>query len=155
MPSIISADFRVVDLASLKLDDDLDLLPFFQPTACPAYVDIAMKIRRLRAQLDRLDLNLFLVFARLSLLLGLLVLELTKVHYPYDRRASIWGDFYEVQAGLIGYVLRFLQGNDTPVASSIVNQTYFASPNSIVYAVICAYGPYPCLRKVPQVASRN
>jgi len=130
------AEFRISDLPPSESHDYLNLLPFLQPSTSFTDIQIAMEISDFRTQLDRLNLDLFLMLACFSLFSGLLVNEFAVIHYPHHRRVRIWRYLNQIKFSLVRNVDSFLDRNHTTIIAGMIDQTDLLGPNTVIYAIV-------------------
>ena len=82
------------------------------------------------------EFSLFLVLARLALFLCLLVAELAIIENTADRRDGIRRDLYQIQTPLLGDLQGCLRSQNSKLLVLIVDNTNFASANSVVYPYV-------------------
>ena len=97
-----------------------------------------MKFGYLRSKFYGLNLDLFLMFARLALAPRLFVDEFSIVHNPANRGSGIRCNFHEIKAGLSGHVNGFVCRDDAAVITFIIDQPDLARSNTVIDAIVCA-----------------
>lgn len=90
------AKFLVGHFAAPESQGNLCFVTFFDETTQVAQLDLVVALVGTRTKLDFLDLNDFLLGARLLLALLLLVLELAVVHQATDGGFGMRCNFYQI-----------------------------------------------------------
>ena len=111
---------------------DFGLVAFSQEADQATQLDVVVAIVRTRAELDFLNLDLFLLQLGFMLLFGLLVFELTVVHQFAHRRLGCRGNLDQINFALFGHRQCFTHGHDTELFAFFTYQADFTAGNFTV-----------------------
>jgi hypothetical protein len=87
------------------------------------------------AKSNFLDFNLGLSFAGFAFLLFFIVQELAEVHNPAYGWVRIWGNFHQVQTGVVCPAKRLAGGDDADVFTVLIHQAHFFYPDAFVNSI--------------------
>src|SRR6266536_5901561 len=128
------AELLVGELSASEAQGDLDLVAFLEEPPDRAHLHVIVVIVDHRPELDLLDLDDLLLFARLGGLLLLLVLEFAVVEDFADRGGLVGDDLDEVQPRFGGDGERVADLNGAVVLAWLSDQLHLANANLIVDA---------------------
>ena len=110
------------ELAATEAHGHFDLVALLDEFEHAAHLNVVVVIVDAGTQLDLLDLDDLLLFARLVAALLLLVFVLAEVENLADRRIGVGRDFDEIEAGLDGLGERVVAGDDPQHLAPFVHQ---------------------------------
>jgi len=123
------ADVLMRHLTTPEAQGDFNLVALLEEAADRFHLGVVVVLIDTGAQLDFLDFNDLLLFARLGRLLLFKKAEFPVIENFADRRLRGRNDLDEIQPGLIGGLLRILSLHDAPVVTFGVDELDFASAN--------------------------
>jgi hypothetical protein len=115
------ANIRVEDLAAPELDSKFDFVAAQEKLSRLTRLNTDVVIVGLWLQADFLELDLFLILARLALLLCLLVAELSIVHHTADWRDGVRGHLDQIKPALFREQQRLSKGNNANLRSILID----------------------------------
>ena len=127
-------------LTTTEHDRDLHLVALLQEPHDVTLLGLVVVRVDLRAELHLLDDHVGLVPARLTGLLGVLVLELPVVHELADRRSRHGGDLDEVEVGLLREPEGVLDADDADGLAVGADEPDLGYPDPVVDAQLGADG---------------
>ncbi|CFX16749.1 protein of unknown function [Candidatus Filomicrobium marinum] len=130
--------------ATTEAQGNLHLIAVVEETFDGPHLDVVVVLINRRTHLDLLDLDGLLLFACFGGFFLLLELELAVVHDLADRRLSIRRNLNEIQAGVIGAILRLEAVYHPDIFSVLINQTDFSDPNGVVDFRACIFALGRC-----------
>ncbi len=130
----ITTKLRMGDRSPPKQDAQLYLVARIEKFRCLTTLGFQIMIADFRLDPDFLESNHMLGFSRITLFPTLLVSKFAVIHQTTDGRNSIGSDFYKIKPPLACHLQRISRLDDTDLLSLIVNKSYLADANSLVYA---------------------
>src|SRR5262249_20843503 len=130
----LGAELLVGHFAAAEPQCDLHLIAFLEEPLHRAHLHVVVVIVDHRTKLDFLDLDDFLLLARLGGLLLLLVLVLPVIEQLADRWTGVGRDLDQIKTGGLGGGQRFRNGHIAPVRAVFIDQVYYAGVNLLVDA---------------------
>src|SRR6266699_1459236 len=130
----LAAELLVGELPAAEAQGDLDLVALLEEPPDRAHFHVVIVIVNHGPELDLLDLDDLLLFARLGGLLLLLVLEFAVVEDFADRGGLVGDDLDEVQPRFGGDGERVADRHDAVVLSLLIDQLHLADANLIIDA---------------------
>src|SRR5271166_1849188 len=128
------ADVLMRHLAAAKAQSHLDLVAFINERLHGAHLHLIVVLINVRANLDLLDLNDFLLLLSFVLLFLLFVFELAEVQDLAHRRVGVRADLDQIKADGEGALHRFARAHDTLHLALLVDQTDLRYPDFLIYA---------------------
>ncbi len=111
------------DLATAETKGHLDLVAFLEEAVDGFHFDAVVMLVDTRAQFDFLDLDHFLLFARLGGLFLLGKAETTVIEDLADGGHGVGRDLHEIEAGLFGQGQSILQLDGAVILTFGIDQT--------------------------------
>src|SRR5579863_406934 len=108
--------------AAAKAQGHLDLVALLEEALHRAHLDLVIMVVDAGSELDLLDLDDLLAFARLGGFLLLEKAELAEIEDLADRRARGGDDLDQVEPGIVGQLLRIGEIDDAAVLTFGVNE---------------------------------
>src|SRR6266436_6710646 len=125
----LGAELLMRHFAAAEPQRHLDLVAFLEEAPDGPHLHVVIVIVDHLPELDFLDLDDFLLLARLGSLLLLLVLELAVVENLAHRRGHVGSDLDEVERSLLGGLECRLDRNNSAVYSVLIDQLHLADAN--------------------------
>src|SRR6185436_7054950 len=140
------ADLRMRHLAAAEEDRRLHLVAVLEEALDVLLLELVVVLVDLRAELDLLDLDHFLVLARFTRPFLLLVLVLPEVHDPADRRDGGRRNFHQVEPLGLGDRQRLWRRHDAQLLAGVVDHADFTDADSLVHphAIVAAGSSVEC-----------
>jgi hypothetical protein len=141
-----TADLGMRHLASTEEDRRLDLVAFLEEALDVLLLELIIVLVDLRAKLDLLHQNDFLVLFRLPRALLFLVLVLAEVHDPADRRVGRRRNLNQVETLGFCNSERLRRRHDAELGAVVVDHADFPDSNAFVHtnAVVTARSSVEC-----------
>src|ERR1700751_4062320 len=128
------SQFAVSHPAALETQRGLHLVAFVEKTHSLVLLRLIVVLVDGYGELDFLDDDDFLLFARGAIALVFLIQEFSVVLNAADGRNSIGRDFHQVEATLAGNFQSFKGGKNAELLTSFVNDAHFAGADSLIDA---------------------
>src|SRR5687768_1035511 len=136
----VVAEVHAGHLAAAELHRGLDLVPLAEEAQQALELHVVVVGVDHRPELDLLDLEDLLLLLGLLLLLLLLVEELPEVHHPADRGDGVGRHLHQVQATLVGDLLRLADVEHAELVSLVVDDPHLAGPDLPVHSRLLVDG---------------
>lgn len=130
----IVAKLLMRHLAPAKAKGDLYFVAFFEEARHRAHLDLVIVLVDAGPELDFLDLNRLLLFARFGGFLLLLEAILPVIHHLGDGWVVVRRNFDKIEPGVAGDCQGFYDGNGAAVGSGRIDQLNFADTDVFVGA---------------------
>lgn len=115
-----------------KSHSDLALVPGAQKPPDMLQLGLEIVLIGLGAKLDLLELDRSLLFAPILLLFLQLILVLSKIHDPANRRHCIRSHFHQVDSLTFGVLQSFGQGQNSHLATVDTDDPDFLRPDLLI-----------------------
>lgn len=121
--------------AAAETQGNFDFIALLEEAFHRTHLHVIIVIIDHRSEFDLLDLNYFLLFARLGCLLLLLVFVFAIVEQLADGGRCIGRDFDQVQSGFLRQLQGFRDGNIPAVAAVLIDQMNFTGADLVINAL--------------------
>ena len=129
----IASQILVGHFASAEAKTGLHLVTFLQKTNDMVPLGDVIVLVHIHAEFNFFQNDLLLVLFGGPFFLFLLVEKLAVVHDPADRWHSIWGNLYQVEVDLAGFLERFIRRQNSKLVALRINHAYLSRADALIH----------------------